>query len=204
MCQTANPSSTHTLQDQHLSKMMSAEFVEAKKQFAVALEAARSIRVRVWSVYRLDAYEEDGSQGTQFDYDFSKPSLEEAFATASKVTPSFIVEELLAADGTRWFLNEADDTRSWGKGKPLSDSNLMAAELSQSPEGYVFDGKNQWVSARIKRNGIENFCAEAVALEPKPKDWKTHVYSKYGIKIVFECDEEYDEEDEEDEEDYDY
>lgn len=183
--------------------MMSAEFIESQRQFAIALEAARSIRARAWSVYRLDPYEEDGSQGTRFVFIHSKPTREEAFASASNDAPGFVVEEHLAADGTRWFLKESDDKRLWDKGTPLNKNNLMAAGLTQSAEGYVYDEMNDWVSARITRNGIENCCAEAISLEAKPKGWKRpQYYPKYWIHVVFADDD--DTIDEKEEEDYDY
>lgn len=164
---------------------MSAEFVEAQKQFEIAKKAAESIRVRVWSVYLLTEYEEDGHQGTRFCYQYSKPTLDEALGSPEcdwTYCPVFVVEEYLAADTTRYFLNEADDKRRWSKSTAINSNNLMD-ELSQSPEGYLTNGKSGWVRARIITNGIEDFCAEAVALEPKPSGWKKLPRYHIGARI---------------------
>ena len=187
--------------------MMSAEFVESQRQFAIALEAARSIRVRVWSVYRLDPYESDGSQGTRFVFQQAKPTRDDAFESASKSAPGFVVEEYLAADGTRWYLNESEDSRLSNKGGPMNNHNLLADACLKSAEGYVYDGKNQWVRATIKSNGISSFQAEARATGSKPKGWKEPDHHKHGIYVSFNTFPDYDEDDssdEENEEDYDY
>jgi hypothetical protein len=166
--------------------MMSAEFVEAQKQFEIAKKAAESIRVRAWSVYLLVPHEEDGSKGARFCYQFSKPTLDEALGSYySRIythLTAFVVEEYLAADNTRYFVNEADDTRKWTKCAAINNRNLMD-ELSQSPEGYIHNGKKGWVHARITSNGIEDYCAEAIALEPKPTGWKKMSRFYMGARI---------------------
>ena len=203
---TVNPSSkTPTIP----SKMMSAEFVESQRQYAIALEAARSIRVRVWSVYRLDPYDEFGAQGTRFVFQHAKPTRDEAFESVSGPKPAFAVEENLAADGTRWYLTSSEDSRVHNGG-PMNNANLLDGIPLKSAEGYVYDGKNPWVRAKVCRNGIERFSAEAIATEPKPMGWKEpkktsargifisfHNFPGYGV-------DDYADSDEENEEDYDY
>lgn len=177
--------------------MMSAEFVEAQKQFEIAKKAAESIRVRVWSVYLLTPFEEDGHQGTRFCYQHSKPTLDEALGSPEcdwKYRPVFAVEEYLAADNTRYALNDA-------KGGPINNRNLMD-ELSQTPEGYLTNGMNKWIRARITQNGIEDYCAEAVALELKPNGWKMVKYHKHQIEIHFPTSKGDEEGESSDEEDY--
>ena len=186
---------------------MSAEFIESQRQFAIALEAARSIRVRVWSVYRLDPYDEFGAQGTRFVFQHAKPTRDEAFESVSGPKPAFAVEENLAADGTRWYLTSSEDSRVHNNGGPMNNVNLLDGTPLKSAEGYVYDGKNQWVRATIKSNGISSFQAEARATGSKPKGWKEPEHRKHGIYVSFNTFPDYDEDDssdEEEEEDYDY
>lgn len=187
-----------------LSKMITEEFIEAKKQFDIAVQAARAIRIRVWSVYRLDQYEKSGISRTQFSFQYTKPSLEEALMSVSCMNISFIVHEYLAVDGTRWFLHEEDDTRTCDKGTPLYDDDLLACKLTQSAKGYLYDGKNDWIRARITRNGVAHVCAEAIAYEQRPSNWQTQKYNESSdIHILFDSELQHST-DEEREEDYDY
>jgi len=121
----------------------------------------------------------------------------------SSMNISFIVYEYLAVDGTRWFLHEEDDTRACDKGTPLYD-DLLACKLTQSAKGYLYDGKNDWIRARITRNGVAHVCAEAIAYEQRPSNWQTPKYNESSdIHILFDS-ELYHGSDDEREEDYDY